>query len=539
MEEMIDVYWSDRTKTGKILPRIGIFSNLKEDERIFLVHACIFNRYGEMLIQRRQKTKTDYPDKWDVSAGGFVKSGETSIEAVSRELKEEIGIDCSECELLFVCAEPFHSVIDDFYVGFSDDSADSFSFLEEEISELCWAGYDEIIRMITSEDFVDYSKDLIKFIFDAQNRLQFKLIKNSCCRSDDADISRFGYESSKKAIAFHRTLPMYKPTPMVDISSAFDKSQVGKVFIKDESYRFNLNSFKALGASYAVNCLSDKLDENAFLITATDGNHGRGVAWTAKTLGLKSKVYLPKGTADERADNINALGSQAVVTDLIYDECVKLAQQQSEENGYVLVQDTSWDGYDSIPADIMTGYTTMALESVTQLGDTVPTHIFLQSGVGSMAAALTSFFVDYYKDKKPVITIVEANKADCIFTTAALNDGSVHSASGDLDTIMAGLACGEVSSLAWPILKKYADFFASIPDSVAAKGMQKLNKHSVISGESGAAGFAAFNEIVTNPQLQDFYDMLGFNKSSVVLCFSTEGATDRSGYNRVINGETL
>ena len=275
-------------------------------------------------------------------------------------------------------------------------------------------------------------------------------------------------------------------------------------------------------------------------VTATDGNHGRGVAWTASRLHQRSVVYLPKGSAKERLENIQALGAKACITDLNYDDAVRLAKAKQQENGWVLIQDTAWPGYETIPAWIMQGYTTMAAEANEQLHGEAPTHIFLQAGVGAMSGAVAGYFAALYGEKKrPLITIVEPDQADCIFRTAKADDGKLHTVSGDMNSIMAGLCCGEPCPIGWNILKDHADCFISMPDYVAALGMRMLSSPPgtdprIISGESGAAGFGLAAEVLRNPLYGDLKAQLGLDEHSRILCFSTEGDTDRRNYQRIV-----
>ena len=357
-----------------------------------------------------------------------------------------------------------------------------------------------------------------------------------------ADISRFTAETAEKTLSFHKSFDEYEPTPLVSLESYAQANGIGAVFIKDESFRFGLNAFKVLGGSYAVASFAENLPEDAVFITATDGNHGRGVAWAASRLGRKSVVYMPRGTARERLDNILKLGSDASITDLPYDDAVRKAKYDAEQNGWILVQDTSWDGYEEVPYRIMQGYLTMVYEAVSQLGDKIPTHVFLQAGVGSMAAAVTAFLANLYKNKKPTIIIVEPDNANCIYLTAEAADGMIHSYEGEMNTIMAGLACGEPCTVAWDILKDYADYFASIPDEYAANGMRVLahprgGDRKIVSGESGASAFGCLNEILTNPGQKPLKEELGIGSESVVLCFSTEGATDMKNYKKITGDE--
>lgn len=375
-----------------------------------------------------------------------------------------------------------------------------------------------------------------------------------------ASSNPFSLENAKTVKNYHQSFPEYSVTPLTELPNLAKKLNVSQIYVKDESFRFNLNAFKVLGGSYAIgkyikeklnlpdeqfNCETILCDDikkqlgNLTFITATDGNHGRGVAWTAHRLNQNSVVYMPKGSAQERLDNIKALGAEASITELNYDDAVRLANKHAKENGWIMVQDTAWDGYEEIPLWIMQGYTTMAYEIIQQLGNVRPTHLFLQAGVGALAGAVTGFFADYYKESRPVITIVEPDKADCIFKTAQANDGTIHTVTGDLSTIMAGLACGEPCTIGWQVLKDHADHFISMDDSIAELGMRTLGKPigndaKIISGESGAATIGFVTELLSNPQYKSLKEKLGINESSVIICISTEGDTDKENYKRVL-----
>jgi diaminopropionate ammonia-lyase len=257
---------------------------------------------------------------------------------------------------------------------------------------------------------------------------RIKLIHHEIAENNKYDIKRFGAENAKKVRAYHSSFPEYSVTPLAELKNLAGLLGVGKIFVKDESYRFGLNAFKVLGGSYCVGkYIADKLgidiedlsfekiasDEirektgNLTFVTATDGNHGRGIAWTASRLGYDCVVYLPKGSSMERYNNIKMFGADTYITDLNYDDTVRYASAVAEKNGWVLLQDTDWEAYRTIPGWIMEGYTTMACEITEQLAGEKPTHIFLQAGVGAMAAAITGFFSDYYAGNKPVIVIVE------------------------------------------------------------------------------------------------------------------------------------
>lgn len=364
----------------------------------------------------------------------------------------------------------------------------------------------------------------------------------------------------RPVLRFHQSFPAYSETPLAQMGSLARELGIAGLYVKDESHRFGLNAFKVLGGSYAIGkCLAkrlgadiselpydalasdmirDRLGEVTF-VTATDGNHGRGVAWTAKRLKQKAVVYMPAGSAPERLANIRAEGADASIVDTNYDGAVRLATEMAVQNGWVLLQDTAGEGCtDDILRWIMQGYTTMGYEAYARL-PSKPTHIFLQAGVGSMAGAMSGYFNGVYDGTPPIITIVEPDKADCIFRTAEAGDGAIRRIGGKLDTIMAGLACGEPCAFAWDVLNGYADNFISCPDYVAAKGMRLLgnppgNDMRVISGESGAVTVGCVAEIMTNPLYEDIRGALKLNNGSHVLCFSTEGDTDKKNYKAIV-----
>lgn len=374
------------------------------------------------------------------------------------------------------------------------------------------------------------------------------------------EIHQFTPEAAKTVAAYHRSFPGYAPTPLKSLSALSEALGVSGIYIKDESHRFGLNAFKALGGSYAIGqYLAKKLgvspEEITFALliapetrellgdvtfcTATDGNHGRGVAWTANKLGQGCVVYMPKGSAEERVRNIEKLGAQVIVTDMPYDDTVRLARETAEKNGWITVQDTAWQGYQEIPLHVMQGYMTMAHEAFCQMNQEAPTHIFLQAGVGSMAGAVAGLMKLLCCPAEPTVIVVEPHNADCHFRSALAGDGSIRTTPGDLQTIMAGLACGEPNPLSWNILRCAAHFCLSVPEYTAADGMRVLSSpigtdEKIISGESGASGFGAFYEIMTRSSLASVRERIGLNASSRVLFFSTEGATDPINYRKVV-----
>lgn len=374
----------------------------------------------------------------------------------------------------------------------------------------------------------------------------------------------FEEKEMKEVYDFHKSLPGYKATPLVELDELAKYYGVQKLWLKDESKRFGLNAFKVLGGSYAIGkYLSQKLGKDmselpfnvlisdevkkqlgdVTFVTATDGNHGRGVAWVANKLRQKSVVYMPKGSAQMRFDAIAREGADVSITDLNYDDAVRLANKGAEEHGWIMVQDTAWDGYEEIPLWIMQGYSTIINEIVEQLEaakEEKPTHVFLQAGVGSFAGAVQGYLAHLYGDDRPITIICEPHGANCIYKSMEANDGKPHNVTGDLTTIMAGLACGEPNTISWKILRDNADFSISCDDEIAARGMRVLssplgNDQRVISGESGAVGLGLFT--VLSEKKEEYAELmkaLKIDENSRILCISTEGDTDVEGYKNVV-----
>ncbi|NOI66439.1 diaminopropionate ammonia-lyase [Vibrio sp. 99-8-1] len=355
---------------------------------------------------------------------------------------------------------------------------------------------------------------------------------------------------------FHSQLPGYSKTPLHSLDALAEQLGVKKVLLKDEDYRFDLNAFKVLGGSYAIARLLGKkyglsaselslenlkaqITEPMTFTSATDGNHGRGIAWSAEKLGQNAVIYMPVGTAEERVRNIQKLGAEVIVTDCNYDDTVRIAYETSQKNGWEFVQDTAWEGYTDIPLWIMQGYATIVSESIEQLEEMgeVPTHIILQAGVGSMAGAILGSFVNHYGIERLVSLIVEPEQADCIYRSGLT--GEMVFVNDDLDTIMAGLACGEPCTIGWDILKDNASGFLSCNDALAATGMRILanplaNDPKVVSGESGAIGVGALHALATHPDAKKVMQQFAFDENSVVYILSTEGNTDPVNYQNII-----
>ncbi|MBQ9249604.1 MAG: diaminopropionate ammonia-lyase [Oscillospiraceae bacterium] len=370
-------------------------------------------------------------------------------------------------------------------------------------------------------------------------------------------------EAGRIAASFHAGLPGYTPTPLVDLRDLAKSLDVRQILVKDESQRFGLNAFKALGGSFAMaRLLCQRLGitlgrdsfqvltsdayrrelEQLTFVTATDGNHGRGVAWAARQLGCRAVVYMPRGSAEARLNNIRAQGAEAEITDLNYDDAVRYAGQMAEKHGWILMQDTAWPGYEEIPAAIMQGYTTLGDEIRTQLdamGTERPSHLFLQAGVGSLAGALAGYFVSLWPEDPPKIILVEPDRADCLFRTALADDGKLHAVTGPMNSIMAGLCCGEPCTLGWEILRQTACAFISCDDAYAEHGMRLLGKPEgtdprIVSGESGAVTAGVAARLLTDPDLAEVKEGLGLEADSRILLISTEGDTDPVNYQKIL-----
>ena len=360
-------------------------------------------------------------------------------------------------------------------------------------------------------------------------------------------LSLEGFELANKEIT---SWDNYQPTPLHSFDDIAQETGVSSVFYKDENTRFNLKSFKALGGAYAVaNLLIKKLKDEGIkanssdlilgtykdytskltVCCATDGNHGRSVAWGAQQFGCNCEIYIHQNVSPGREKAIAKYGALVNRIDGNYDESVRIAAEVAELNGYTVVSDTSYEGYTDIPKDVMQGYTVMVDEAMKQMNVT-PTHVFLQGGVGGFPSAVVSFLQESL-DCPPIFVVVEPVNADCLFQSAV--NGEPTPVHGDLDTIMAGLACGEVSVLAWSILESHVTHFMSITDESVPKAMQLLanRKTPIVAGESAITGLAGYL-IACNDS--DLKSKLMINENSKVLFFGTEGDTDEEMYEQLV-----
>jgi diaminopropionate ammonia-lyase len=349
----------------------------------------------------------------------------------------------------------------------------------------------------------------------------------------------------------------YHPTPLVSLAGLADVSGVARIDYKDEGSRFGLGSFKALGGAYAVfrllqgevvkagypapasrDLLAGKyaaVVREMTVTCATDGNHGRSVAWGARLFGCRAVIYIHETVSKSRESNIAQYGAEVRRVPGNYDEAVRRAATDAAANGWFVVSDTSYEGYTTVPRDVMQGYALMVDEALAQIPNgALPTHVFVQGGVGGLAASVCAYLWERLGEHRPFFVVVEPDKADCLFRSAQAGEPVV--VEGALDTIMAGLACGEVSVIAWKILEKGADAFMRIGDDSAAETMRMLANtpyggSPVVAGESAVAGLAGF---LLASKDETIRRQLGIDMKSELLVIGTEGATDPEMYEKIV-----
>lgn len=350
----------------------------------------------------------------------------------------------------------------------------------------------------------------------------------------------------------------YEATPLVSLTGLADRIDVDRIDYKHEGPRFGLGSFKALGGSYAAlrvlqRELSKRLGQDISLsdirngahaeacasitlVSATDGNHGRSLAWGCQRFGTPCRIYIHAEVSEGRAEAMRNLGAEVIRIEGDYDASVALARQEAEENGWFVVSDTSWPGYSEPPRDVMAGYGVMTDEA-NQALDEAPTHVFLQGGVGGLAASVAANLRQYWGPDAPRVVVVEPELAACLFESARAHRATtVHIAE---ETIMAGLSCGEPSEMAWEILEEEAADFITIPDSIVAPTVRLLAQGStgdakVEAGESAVAGLAALIAVRQNPELSN---ALGLGSASRILLIGSEGVTDPGIFKSIMEGQ--
>ncbi len=367
----------------------------------------------------------------------------------------------------------------------------------------------------------------------------------------------------RKVNQLHRAILGGRMSPLKSLDNLSTLLGLGNIWVKDESQRLTLNSFKVLGGSYAIySLLKERLgidDQREFFAAledpetvgrlkeitfaaATDGNHGRGVAWAAARLGCPSVIYVHEGTSPARIQAIESYGAKVSIIKGTYDDAVRRINADARKNGWQVIEDTAWEGYEDIPIRVMQGYATMYVEIQEQLsgqGYIKPTHIFVQAGVGSLAASTIGYYRMLFGEDSPLSVVVEPDTAACIFASARAGDGRPHPFPGNLETIMAGLSCGEPNPIAWDILRDCAEYFLACPDYVAAKGMRVYGvplsgDPFIVSGESGAVTLGALMFIMQHPEYGPLKEEMGLGPDSQVLLLNTEGNTDPAHFRQVV-----
>ena len=362
---------------------------------------------------------------------------------------------------------------------------------------------------------------------------------NLKARSINAGRSLFIEEELNQVRAFFRKHQDAQPTPLRQLSALAEKLRLQNVLVKDESARMGLGSFKILGVSYAVGRLLSEgiLRKDAVLACATEGNHGRAVARTAKTNNLKAKIYVAEDMSPARIKTLNDEGAEVTIVNGNYDEAVRRCAADAEQFGWQIISDTSWSGYEEVPRQIMTGYTELMEEASAQWGQNPPDVVFVQAGVGGLAGAAASWLCLRYGEKRPYTIVCEPDSAACLLESARA--GHPVSLRGSFDTIMAGLRCGEVSPLAWNFIADAADAFITVSDERCVEAMRllarpKMNDSVITAGASGACGLAGLLTVMQNERFSSIRDYCQINWQSRVFVINTEGATDPNLYARII-----
>jgi diaminopropionate ammonia-lyase len=343
--------------------------------------------------------------------------------------------------------------------------------------------------------------------------------------------------------------PGYVPTPLIELPNLARKLGIKRLRIKHESKRFTLNSFKALGGAYGVmrilqretgasitDVMAGRVKDDVAGVTvccATDGNHGRAVAWGAQLAGARCVIYLHAHVSQGREDAIAAYGAEIARVSGSYDDSVRQAAEDAKIKGWIVVSDTSWPGYEEIPAWVKQGYTVVMGEAMEQLGEDRPSHLFVQAGVGGLACAAIAPVWQDWGSERPFCIVVEPHEADCLYQSAV--QGGMAKGLGSLDTVMACLSAGEASPLAWAILQEGADAFITIDDHFARDAMCTLADGNgdapLVVGESGSAGLAGLMAVVEDPRAKL---AAGLGPDADVLLIASEGATDPGIYTEIV-----
>lgn len=369
------------------------------------------------------------------------------------------------------------------------------------------------------------------------------------------DAGTLSVDAAREVERFLSFRANHKPTPLQSLSGLAGQLGVASIHMKDEGFRLDLGSFKALGGSYAVirlvleeasrqfgkpvdigeldTAAVRRIAEGMTVGCATDGNHGKSVAAGAQLVGAKAAIFVHSGVSDERVAAIAQYGAEMIRIEGTYDDSVAAAERICKENGWIVVSDTSWPGYERIPGLVMQGYTAMLREAVAGLPQ-APTHVFMQAGVGGLAAAVAGYFDIVFGNARPRFVVVEPDRAACLFASARA--GRLVKVDHDEPTIMAMLECYEPSLVAWRILARKADAFMTVSEEEAAETMRSLARPvagdpAIVAGESGGAGLAGFLNAMKDSEKRA---ALGLDANSRIFVINTEGATDQARYEEIV-----
>ena len=325
----------------------------------------------------------------------------------------------------------------------------------------------------------------------------------------------------------------YSPTPLIELDKLSKELNLNKIFYKDESKRFDLKSFKALGGAYAVEKVSNG-NKDIVVATATAGNHGRSVAWGARRLGLKCKIFISEFVSEARGQAMAELGADVIKVKGNYEKSLIECIKQSTDNNWQIVQDVAWKDYITVPKYTMAGYTVMMKEIVDQINHDKISHIILQAGVGGMAGAMVAGIARYL-DNIPTTITVEPDSAACVLES--IKTGKIEKIDIKRESLMGGMSCGEVSLVPWEILKNSVKYCISLPDDDIAKTMKLLgnasfSKDKIIAGENSAPGVIS---LITSCEDDKIKEKIGLNKGSNVMLIGCEGDTDQAMYQKLIN----
>ena len=376
--------------------------------------------------------------------------------------------------------------------------------------------------------------------------------------------AEYDFLNNSAMLDFHRSLPGYEPTPLHELPALAFRLGLGAIFVKDEGQRFGIKAFKALGASYAMYSFLKKQWQGRFttpftpasfqdpaalavlglftFCAATDGNHGRAVAWTAKKLGQKAVIYMPADSVQARVENIRGEGAEVVLVEGTFDDCVQRCAVDASKNGWQAISDTAYPGYREIPGWILLGYTTIfaELESVLHGPEKAGVDaVILPAGVGGLAAAGAFYYSKHYGAARPVLICVEPVSSDCFLESVRFGKGEALPTRGKQTSIMAGLNCGIPSPLAWPIMRDAMHFFLAVGDEYAKQAMRCYYRPlgidpRIVSGESGSSGLAALLALTNSEKLAGVRAKLPLGPNSRVLLLNTEGDTDPINFQKIV-----